>query len=249
MKVIILLFKQWIHSFIRNIFWIYRLSQSNLGEGTKIEFPVIREGKGHLSLGARSFIGKRVRLGTGENASLEIGTNAKLEQDSVVLLNLNCNLTIGNNFNLGSNARLFVQNDWKFYDDTSIHSYCSIFSREPGLAGKFIMHNNSHIGDNCIIDVSDDIIIYENVAIGPNCTFYTHDHEYEDLNKAAWDGKTYTAKIIIGKDSWIGSNVTILPGVTIGNHVVVAAGSVVTKNLDDNSVYAGVPAKKIKTIE
>lgn len=53
----------------------------------------------------------------------------------------------------------------------------------------------------------------------------------------------------IGNDVWIGGNVTILPGVTIGNNVVVAAGAVVTKDIPDNCVVAGVPAKMIKTID
>ena len=55
--------------------------------------------------------------------------------------------------------------------------------------------------------------------------------------------------VIIGNDVWIGGNVTILLGVTIGNNVVVAAGAVVTKNVPDNYVVAGVPAKLLKTIE
>lgn len=53
----------------------------------------------------------------------------------------------------------------------------------------------------------------------------------------------------IGNDVWIGGNVTILPGVTIGNNVVVSAGAVVTKDVPDNCVVAGVPARKIKDIE
>ena len=50
-------------------------------------------------------------------------------------------------------------------------------------------------------------------------------------------------------DVWIGGNVTILPGVNIGNNVVVAAGAVVTKDVPDNCVVGGIPAKKIKAIE
>lgn len=53
----------------------------------------------------------------------------------------------------------------------------------------------------------------------------------------------------IGNDVWIGGNCTILPGVTIGNNVVIAAGAVVTKDIPDNCVAGGVPAKVIKQIE
>ena len=55
--------------------------------------------------------------------------------------------------------------------------------------------------------------------------------------------------VTIGNDVWIGANCTILPGVTIGNNVVVAAGAVVTKDVPDNCVAGGVPAKIIKEIE
>ena len=53
----------------------------------------------------------------------------------------------------------------------------------------------------------------------------------------------------IGNDVWIGGNVTILPGVTIGNNVVVAAGAVVTKDVPDNTLVGGAPARVIKEIE
>jgi maltose O-acetyltransferase len=48
---------------------------------------------------------------------------------------------------------------------------------------------------------------------------------------------------------WIGGNVTIMPGLTIGNNVVIAAGAIVTKDVPDNSLVAGVPAKKIRDLE
>jgi maltose O-acetyltransferase len=57
------------------------------------------------------------------------------------------------------------------------------------------------------------------------------------------------APVRIGNDVWIGGNVTILPGVTIGNNVVVAAGAVVNKDVPDNSLVGGVPAKLIRELE
>lgn len=248
MRIVISYLKFWLRAIFRNFYWIYRLMNSTIGKNAALSFPIKIEGKGKLIIGDNAHIEKAVNLGIGEGAILNIGHNAKLERESTILIGSKQRLITGDNFVLGHGARLYIQNDWEFHNNTSIQSFCSIFSREPDLFGKLIIHNNSHIADNCILDLSDDIIIEENVAIGPNCTFYTHDHEYHDLNKAAWDGTTYTAKVVIGKDSWIGSNVTILPGVTIGSHVVVAAGSVVTKDLEANSVYAGVPAKMIKSI-
>lgn len=248
MKILFSYIKYWINLLFRNCYWLYRLQNIKIGKNAILSFPIKVEGKGDIIFGDYSNIQKRVHLGVGEKSSLLIGNNSIFEINSTLIIGTGNNLKIGNNFLLGRDSRIYVQNNWEFQNNTSIQSNCAVFSREPGLYGKLILKNNSHIADGCVIDVSDDIIIEENVAIGPNCTFYTHDHEYQDLNLPAWSGPIYTDKIIIGKDSWIGSNVTILPGVNIGCHVVIAAGSVVTTNLEDNSVYAGVPAKLIKKI-
>ena len=56
-------------------------------------------------------------------------------------------------------------------------------------------------------------------------------------------------EIRIGNDVWVGANVTILPGVTIGDNVVIGAGAVVTKDIPDNSLALGVPARVVKEIE
>ncbi|MFD2917451.1 acyltransferase [Psychroserpens luteus] len=249
MKAIILLIKFIIKKWVRKAYWLFRLTKVSFGKSPDVSFPFSIEGKGKIAASDFFKSATNISLGAGVNASLKFGNKNTLEKDVKILVGENCNLEIGNDFLIGQGTRLFVQNDWKFHNNTSINSYCSVFSRESNFKGKLEMLNNSHIADYCIIDVSDDILIGENVAIGPNCTFYTHDHEYHQMDKAAWNGDIITGKIVIGSDSWLGSNVTVLPGVTIGKHVVVAAGSVVTKDLNDNCVYAGVPAKKIKTIE
>lgn len=249
MSIIVRYIRYQLKRIARQFYWLYRLSKVHFGEGAQLEFPLQIEGKGKISAGKNVKLNRRINLGCGNKAILKFGNNNHLEAEATILIGQNNSLHIGDNFVLGTSARLYIQNNWEFQNDVSIHSYCSIFSRENGLNGRLIMKNNSHIGDYCIFDVSSDISIGENVAIGPNCTFYTHDHSYENLQKAAWDGDVFRAGIDVGSDSWIGSNVTVLPGVTIGKHVVVAAGSIVTKDLDDFCVYAGVPAKKIKEIK
>jgi acetyltransferase-like isoleucine patch superfamily enzyme len=57
------------------------------------------------------------------------------------------------------------------------------------------------------------------------------------------------AKIVIKKNAWIGAGAIILPGVTVGENAIVAAGAVVNKDVADNTIVAGVPAKKIKNID
>lgn len=89
--------------------------------------------------------------------------------------------------------------------------------------------------------------IGNNVTITRGVTFLTHDGGVA-LFRNELPGLNVFGEIIIGNNVFIGTNSTIMPNVTIGNNVVVAAGSVVTKNLESNYVYGGIPAKKIKNI-
>ncbi|MEN3324717.1 sugar O-acetyltransferase [Mariniflexile soesokkakense] len=98
----------------------------------------------------------------------------------------------------------------------------------------------------CILDVAQ-VTIGDNCMFGPHVQIYTATHPLEF--KARNSGKELGFSITIGNNVWIGGNATICPGVTLGNNVVVAAGSVVTKNFPDNVVIGGNPAKIIKTID
>ena len=118
--------------------------------------------------------------------------------------------------------------------------------------GCFIGGNKLSVGKGAFIsydnffDLTDEIVIGNNVRIAMRSTFITSSHEIAGDKQRA--GKATHAPIHIGDGCWIGGNVTILPGVSIGEGTVVAAGAVVTKNCEANSIYAGVPAKKIKVL-
>ncbi len=112
---------------------------------------------------------------------------------------------------------------------------------------------NIHIGYNftgnynlTILDVGE-VFIGNNVMIGPNTLISTVNHPMTPMGRRKHLG--ITKPIHIGDDVWIGGNVTILPGVHIGNNVIVAAGAVVTKDIPDNTLVGGVPAKPIRTLE
>lgn len=85
------------------------------------------------------------------------------------------------------------------------------------------------------------------VMIGPHTLIATVNHPISPMGRRKY--LSVAKPVTIGNDVWIGGNVTILPGVTIGNNVIVAAGAVVTKDVPDNSLVGGVPAKLIRTIE
>jgi acetyltransferase-like isoleucine patch superfamily enzyme len=88
------------------------------------------------------------------------------------------------------------------------------------------------------------IIIEDDVLIGPKVNLVTENHPIDPSSRKSLDLK----KVVIKKNAWIGAGATILPGVTIGENSIVAAGAVVTKDVPDNTIVAGVPAKKIKNI-
>lgn len=92
------------------------------------------------------------------------------------------------------------------------------------------------------------ITIGNNVFITNGCQFITHDGGTLILRKEVPDLEL-TAPISVGNDVYIGLNCTILPGVRIGNRCIIGAGSVVTKDIPDNSVAAGVPARVIKSVD
>ena len=92
------------------------------------------------------------------------------------------------------------------------------------------------------------ITIGNNVYITADCQFIAHDGGTLILRKEVPDLE-WTAPITIGNDVYIGIRTTILPGVTIGNRVIIGACSVVTKDIPDNSVAAGVPARVIKSVD
>ena len=88
------------------------------------------------------------------------------------------------------------------------------------------------------------ITIEDDVLIGPKVSIITENHPINPDERKILDLKS----VIIKRNTWIGANATILPGVTIGENSVVAAGAVVTKDVPTNTVVAGVPAKVIKIL-
>jgi maltose O-acetyltransferase len=109
--------------------------------------------------------------------------------------------------------------------------------------------NNLILGENCSIApfvqiwANEMVTIGENTAIAAHVQITTSTHDY---HHRPYRSKRIDMPIIIGKNVWIGGGAIILPGVTIGDNAVVGAGSVVTKNIPENSLAYGMPAKIIK---
>jgi len=117
--------------------------------------------------------------------------------------------------------------------------------------GNIFIGQKSAFNESCHINssVGGKIILGEKVIFGPKVLVRTANHNYSKANTSIQDSGHFFADIIIEDNCWIGGNSTILGGVKIGKGSVIGAGAVVTKNIPNNSIAVGVPAKVIKKID
>ena len=110
---------------------------------------------------------------------------------------------------------------------------------------------NIHVGEHVFINACchfqdhGGVTLGDGCQIGHNVVFATLNHGLEPADC----GTTYPAPIVLGRNVWVGSNATILQGVTIGDNAVVAAGAVVSRDVPANTIVGGVPARIIKRID
>jgi len=131
-------------------------------------------------------------------------------------------------------------NSFTIGDHSTIEDFCTV---NNGV-GQVLIGNNTRIGLGSVligpVSIGDDVRLAQNVVIsGLN-------HNYTDINTPISAQCVKTENIYIGDETWIGANSSILPGVFIGKHCIVGAGSVVTKSVPSYSVVAGNPARVIK---
>lgn len=119
---------------------------------------------------------------------------------------------------------------------------CAPFSCDHGSGIR--LAENVFINGGCTFLDGGYITIGENTLIGPNCCFYTPQHPFDHVERRKPQETEHS--ITIGKDCWLGGNVVICPGVTIGDRCIIGAGSVVTHDIEPDSVVAGNPARIIR---
>lgn len=105
---------------------------------------------------------------------------------------------------------------------------------------------NFYVNFGCVILDVAKVTIGDNCLIGPQVGIYTACHPLDPIERNS--GKEFAQPITIGANCWIGGHATINPGVTLGDNVVVASGTVVTKSFGDNVVIGGNPAKILREI-
>ncbi len=117
--------------------------------------------------------------------------------------------------------------------------------RKAIISRNISIGNRSGIGEKC--EILGTCTIGDNVLMGPECIIYTRNHNFMDKNELIINqGVTAELPVTIGNDVWIGRRVIILPGVNIGNGAVIAAGSVVTKDVPPYTLVGGNPSRIIK---
>lgn len=161
--------------------------------------------------------------------------------------------------------RVFLRLFYKHIDGANpYHVLCSVFfiqkivginrmiSWPAAPSSKFIYPWNITVGRRtfpgfspfCYIQARNGIVIGNNFRMGPGCGLISANHRLDDYDK-----HTEGPPIKIGDNVWLGMNVIVLPGVTIGSNVVVGAGSLVATDIPSNTIATGNPCKVIKTKE
>jgi acetyltransferase-like isoleucine patch superfamily enzyme len=110
-----------------------------------------------------------------------------------------------------------------------------------------VIGDGTWIGQQCFLHSAGDLLIGKNVGIGPGVKIITSFHEEEGRDKPILHSRISFAPVVIDDDCDIGVGAIVLPGVTIGRGVQVAAGAVVTRDAAPYTVIAGVPAKILRT--
>ena len=146
--------------------------------------------------------------------------------------------------------RIQQDDDGNFEIWSNVHNTCyksdTLLPALPYIGYNVLVRNTEKYANH--LSSNSKELVRNNVNLAQSITVTALNHIFEDPNKRIDEQGVSTNSVAIGNDIWIGANAVILPGVSIGDHSVVAAGAVVTKDVPPHSLVAGVPAKIIKQI-
>lgn len=173
---------------------------------------------------------------------LFIGRNVKIRAKHKIALGKSVNIGDNVEINGVSKNGITIGDNVSILNNTIIE--CTGVLRNIGE--ELIIGNNVGIAQNCFIQVRGKVIIGNNVIIGPNVSIFSENHIFENPDIPISVQGESRKGVIIKDGVWIGTRVIILDGVKIGENSIVAAGSVVTKDIPPYSIVGGIPAKILK---
>lgn len=175
------------------------------------------------------FLGKYVKLNN--KRKIEFYGTAIIDDGAKIDALSKKGIKIGKNFSLGRNSII----------------ECTGVLRE--LGEELVIGDNVGISANSFIGVRGKTVIGNDTIMGPYVSIHSENHTYIEEDRPIRLQKNSRKGIFIGNNCWIGAKVTILDGVKIGDNCIIGAGSVVTHDIESNSVAVGVPAKVIKKVK
>lgn len=203
-----------------------------------IDMLLLAENKMNYTIGLISFISFYLCL---KDISIIKRIMARLRGKiyNIITMTWNSKVRIYENIDFKNIKQIYIGSNSTIEHDTQLYALKD--------KGKIIIGNNVHIGPFNRFSSCDEIIIEDNVLFAAYVHITDHSHEYRDIKiPVLYQGIFSDGSVRIGEGSWIGIKAEILSGVTIGKHCIIAAGAVVTKNIPDYCVVAGIPAKIIK---
>ncbi|MBM6860987.1 acyltransferase [Clostridium saudiense] len=161
-------------------------------------------------------------------------------------LNIEFNIKDFKSLYIGKNVNIIIRKDSQL--NLGKRVYISDYCKLECDNGEITIGNNTFLNESCKIVSLNKIEIGKGCLFGENVSIYDHDHKYHEEEIEIRNQGFSIGEIIIKDNVWIGTNVVITKGVEINQRVVVGANSVVRGKLSSNSLYAGIPSRKIKDI-
>lgn len=190
--------------------------------------------------------GYRVKLFLGSSKGLLfVGRRCKIRHKSRIHMGRTINIGDNVEINALSKEGIKIGNNVSILRNTIIE--CTGVIRNVGVGLE--IGNNVGIAQNCFIQVRGKVVIGNDVIFGPGVSVFSENHNFSDPDKPIREQGETRIGVTIEDAVWIGTRATILDGVTVGHHSIVAAGSVVNKDIPPYSIVGGVPAKIIKMIK
>lgn len=157
------------------------------------------------------------------NPNVNVGIKFKLADYTTFIIHENSKAVFGNYIDIRNNFNLVL-----------------------GENANLLIADNVFMNNNCSINCLDAICIGKNTLFGENVKLYDHNHKYD--MKKVYHNEFKTAPIVIGENCWLGSNVIVLKGVSIGDNTIIGAGCVVHRDVPPNSIILNSQSNSIKEI-